>query len=48
MQEIELDEAFHKLSKKVIPLNYKIQIWPNLKTLTFNGKVSIDLQVNLE
>lgn len=40
------EEAFHRLSKTVVPSHYEIRIVPNLDAFTFGGKVKIDLKVS--
>lgn len=34
-----------RLQKEIKPLLYKLELYPNLKTKTFNGSVAIDLEV---
>ena len=37
---------FERLPKTVIPLNYDLELEPDLKNFTFKGRAIIDIEVN--
>ncbi len=36
---------FERLPKNVIPVNYDLELEPDLKNFTFNGRAVVDVQV---
>ena len=45
MSDGEVEKPFERLPAKVIPVNYALQLTPDLQQFTFAGTVSIDVQV---
>jgi len=41
-----MNPNFQRLGKSVIPLNYDLEIAPDLNSFTFKGKVVIEVKVN--
>jgi hypothetical protein len=39
---------FIRLPKNVTPINYNVELQPNLVDFTFNGKIVIDVNVSLK
>ena len=37
---------FQRLPKSVTPINYDIELEPDLKEFTFKGRLIVDIQVN--
>lgn len=37
---------FNRLPTNVVPVNYNLELQPDIKNFTFNGKVVIDLNVS--
>lgn len=40
--------SYKRLPKNIIPINYDLELFPNLKALNFVGKVFIDIQVSFK
>ncbi len=43
----EVSDFFERLCANIIPINYHLTIFPNLKTFEFKGSVKIDLKVKI-
>src|SRR5579871_1539894 len=35
----------HRLTKNIYPINYKLELEPNLRNFTFSGKVKISIDI---
>jgi hypothetical protein len=42
-----LESSFNRLPKSIKPINYELELRPNLINFTFNGSVTIDVEVTL-
>ena len=38
---------FTRLPSNVVPVNYALELTPNIKEFKFDGRVAIDVQVNI-
>ena len=47
MTEQETKKLFERLPQTIIPTHYDLTIKPILDTFTFNGKVTIHIQVEI-
>ena len=45
LSNTKMNPNFERLGKSVIPLNYDLEIAPDLKSFTFKGKVVIEVKV---
>ena len=47
MSGSESKKPFERLPTNVVPVNYALQLTPDLQQFTFSGTVTIDVQVSI-
>ena len=45
MLQMSSNEGFRRLRSDILPLNYKLEIFPDFESFKFKGKTIIDLKV---